>query len=166
MADGAEWHGLLPVLARWLANGRASFVPRDIDAEVRQTAHTEAMRGVALANELTAIVSRLEGAGVPTIALMGPAVAMRASDVVSHRPPGNLDLLVKAGDVERALSVFDALDYRLADTVIPGQDAALAGARVSPWPDEWGRRRRGAALAHHEAAVRARGGGCLLVVEC
>ena len=122
MVDDAEWHGVLPVLARWLAAGRASFVPRDIAAEVRHRAHAETMHGLALAAELVALVHQLEFAGIPVITLKGPALAVRAYDDVAMRPPGELDLLVHAANASHALVVLEIAGYTRTDGASQGKE--------------------------------------------
>ncbi|HUO51400.1 MAG TPA: nucleotidyltransferase family protein, partial [Gemmatimonadaceae bacterium] len=122
---GAEAQGVLPLVQRWAAASAPAFVPAPVQAELRRRAQVQVMQSLLLAGEMLALVRRLEGAGIPALALKGPALAVRAYGALGLRPQMDVDLLVRSRDVDRALALLAAEGYRRAYPLSAGQDAAF-----------------------------------------
>jgi hypothetical protein len=103
----ARQERLLGLLARAVAEGRLEVTPQQY-AVVRED-HVEAMAAVlALERALLGIAERLERSGVPYIVLKGPSDAYTVYPDASLRCYGDIDLLVPAADVDRAVELFVA----------------------------------------------------------
>jgi hypothetical protein len=61
-----------------------------------------------------AVVALLGKAGIPTLALKGAVVANRNYPHMSMRPMGDLDLMIRPDEVQRALGLLEAAGWRCA----------------------------------------------------
>lgn len=180
-------HRMIPLLHRSLADAP---LPADAAAELRALNRAEVHRGLALAAELRRLLGALAAAGVEALAYKGPALAAQAYGDLSLRSFIDLDLLVRPGDVPRALGVLGREGYAPALHLSPAQERYFRGvdgdyqlvhrttgllvelhARVSSErfcmpieTDALMRRARSVALGGGE--VRTLGDGDLLLVLC
>jgi hypothetical protein len=119
-AGGVDWtaalelarrHRLVPFLHRHLQDAP---LPPAAAAGLRALNRDAVHRGLEMAAELRRLVDALAAAGVDALAYKGPALAMRAYGRLAMRSFIDLDLLVRPGDVPRALAVLAAEGYAAA----------------------------------------------------
>jgi hypothetical protein len=115
----------MPLLARWVSLAQPQHVPAPVREEIKRSAQTQAMQTLMLAGETVSLSRRLERAGIPVIVLKGAALAMRAYGELALRPQNDVDLLVHARDVDRAMTELAAAGYSRVYDLAPGQDAAF-----------------------------------------
>jgi Uncharacterised nucleotidyltransferase len=131
----ADWAVVPPVLVRHglpvLALGRLARVRTLIPDIVWNTLETQArdarQRALAGAAELRRIARAFDVAGLPMLAIKGPALAWRAYGDVGVRPFTDLDLLVAPVVLPPALEVLRELEYRGDHHFSPRQDAWFRG---------------------------------------
>jgi hypothetical protein len=115
----------MPLLARWVSLAQPQHVPAPVREEIKRSAQTQAMQTLMLAGETVSLSRRLERAGIPVIVLKGAALAVHAYGELALRPQNDVDLLVHAGDVDRAMAELLAAGYSRVYDLTPGQDAAF-----------------------------------------
>ncbi|HSU13331.1 nucleotidyltransferase family protein [Longimicrobium sp.] len=115
----AERHRMIPLLHRHLADAP---LPAEVSAELRARNRDEVHRALRLAAELRRLLAALGAAGIEVLAYKGPALAVQAYGDLSLRSFVDLDLLVRPGDVPRALGVLDAQGYAPALALSPAQE--------------------------------------------
>ena len=125
LVEQANTHGLLPLLNRWMAREHAPGVPPEIARDVRMRAQALALGGLRITGELISLTRILDAAGIPAIALKGPALAMRAYGDVALRPQQDVDILVHERDVTRALAALAPGGYQPVKALAAGQEAAF-----------------------------------------
>ncbi len=113
LARRASSHGVQGWLARELR--ARSGVPRDFQLGLQSAALKTAGNHHHLLEEATSTLSLLETAGIEGLVLKGPAVVERYYGDPTLRPYGDVDVLVRPGELERALSCLEAAGYVLAD---------------------------------------------------
>jgi hypothetical protein len=110
----AERHRVAPLLWRALA-GDPTGVPDEVAGRLRSLYYATAARSARLLDELERIGRRLDDAGIPWLALKGVRLALRLWGNVALRPTDDLDLLVRAADVEGAAAALRPLGFALRD---------------------------------------------------
>ncbi len=108
----AERHGLAGILWRELRNAGLAPPPaaaRRLDLFVS----AQRLRQPRLEADLTAALGALAGAGVPGALLKGPFLGERLYGEAALRPSADLDLLVAAADLDRALAALGGAGWRL-----------------------------------------------------
>jgi len=118
----AERHRLVPFLHRHL---RDAPLPPAAAAELRALHRDGVHRGLEMAAELRRLVDALAAGGVDALAYKGPALAMRAYGQLGMRAFLDLDLLVRPGDVPRALELLAAAGYVLGLALSRAQERAF-----------------------------------------
>ena len=118
MFDLARRHRLVPFLHRHL---RDAPLPPAAAVELRALNRDAVHRGLVMAAELRRLVDALAAAGIEALAYKGPALAMQVYGDLSLRTFIDLDLLVREGDVPRALEALDAAGYAPALDFSPAQ---------------------------------------------
>ena len=118
-------HSLLPLLYRQLA----AIAPRDVPPEsldrLKELYQANAARNSFLLGELRRVLRSLAEEGVRAIPYKGPFLAMAGYGGLSMRRFVDLDVIVRRGDVERAIATLTRLGYRAHLTVSPEQQAYL-----------------------------------------
>ncbi len=111
IAETAQRHGIIPLVARRLA--ALSDGAREDPAVRRILRHADAfaLRNQYMVEQLAIVIERFKRAGIETLLIKGPALARLAYQDVSLRPFGDLDLVVRPGDVPRAARELDALGF-------------------------------------------------------
>jgi hypothetical protein len=108
----AAMHGISPLLAGTL---RWQGPPHWETFLAGQRRHT-----LARQQRIAALLARIDdcarGAGIAVVALKGAALQMAGVYAAGERPMADVDLLVRPTDVEAAVAVLLALDYRDAGT--------------------------------------------------
>ncbi len=109
----AHAQGIAPILhaslERWREEGAFSERLAPFGAAYRATLR----HNVLLLDELARISARFSGEGIETILLKGAALLLTVYPHPALRPMGDLDLLVREADVPRALSVSEALGFKI-----------------------------------------------------
>jgi len=103
----ARTHDMVVPLARSLARGPAF----DPDAALMVAARNRTMRSLVLAAELSRLADRFAAAGIPLIALKGPALAQDLFGDPAARDPGDLDLLIRPEHLAAADALLTAAGY-------------------------------------------------------
>jgi hypothetical protein len=108
--DGTGWHDALTIaerhgVAMLLAQSTPSVAP---DAWARNTIE----RALHLARQLRTLIRALNASGIEVIPVKGPALALTAyGDAARRGVSGDLDLVVRPHDFQRALSCLLACGY-------------------------------------------------------
>jgi SAM-dependent methyltransferase len=102
-------HKVTPLLYRALARRRE--VPGEIRAALRRHQAEHARRGLAQLAELRELLAGFEAAGIAALPWKGPALAELAYGSISARIAGDLDLLVRPGDLPRVAAGLEARGY-------------------------------------------------------
>lgn len=102
-------HGVLPLLHLHLESRET--VPASIRRALRERCERVARSNLYLSSQLIEIAGALDAAGVPNLALKGPAVAATLYGSLFLREFGDLDLLVKSEDVVRATRVVESQGF-------------------------------------------------------
>jgi len=123
----ARRHRVIPFLHRHLKD--APLPPRAA-AELRALHREGVHRGLRMAAELRRLMDALAAAGIDALAYKGPALAMQAYGELGMRSFVDLDLLVRPGDVPRAMEVLSEEGY-------------APGLALSPAQERWFRRMDG-----------------------
>jgi hypothetical protein len=113
-------HHLLPLLYERLRAVEDGRIPPGVMARLRSAYYTNLLRNQRLGAELAEVVEALRGEGVEAIVLKGGALAPTVYPNPAQRPMADLDLLVRAEDVERAGAVLESLGFRLPDSLPAG----------------------------------------------
>jgi len=121
----ADRHGLSPLLWRALVASRPTDIPADCMAELRNRCHGIAANNLLLVAHLRKILELLASAGIEALAWKGPALAAEFYGDIGLREFGDLDLLVKQGDVGRARAVLESMGYERHYRLSPTQERML-----------------------------------------
>lgn len=115
----ARRHGLLSLLyhrLRGLESDRFSIPPLVL-AELKMVYYNTLAQNARLEADLADVVQILRRAGVEAIVLKGGALASTVYGNLALRPMCDLDLLVRVGHVEAALSALQAAGFDLTSSV-------------------------------------------------
>ena len=145
---------LLPLLNRWISVARPAGVPPEVAREASTRAQLSALGGLRLTGELISLTRILEAAGVPVLALKGPALAVRAYGDVALRPQNDIDLLVRPKDIDRALEALATGRLLAFEDPGGGPGGGVPRDRVPPCARRPERHLGGTALGDHQATVR------------
>lgn len=126
LADAAERHMVAALVHRALA--AVPDVPRPTLQRLAAVRDAVAVRNLALTRALLEIVDALDARGVPSIPIKGPVLAVAAYGDVAARQFGDLDLIVRRGDVDAAHAVLHELGYAPGIALDAGAEAALSRA--------------------------------------
>jgi len=108
----AEREKLLPVLWAHLRE-HAELVPEAVKKAFQRQAAVTEFRMAATETTLQALLLELEAIGVRVMLLKGAALAATVYGSWTKRPMGDLDILVPAGDAERAWRHVRGLGWKL-----------------------------------------------------
>lgn len=108
----AASHFVLPLVHRFLAAECAKPVPVGVAASLRTRYAANALAHLRLARELGAVHDALSEVGFEMLALKGPALAVQAYGDLAARQSGDLDILVRQGDLPGIARVLDGRGYR------------------------------------------------------
>lgn len=105
-------HGVWSLVHRTLARIGSGCVPAVVAGQLRSGAHATAALARLRIAELAAILEALEAHGIVVLAFKGVALGAFAYGSPLRRKPGDLDLLVRRKDFERARELLVARGYR------------------------------------------------------
>ena len=141
---GVDWNRFLmlanrnsvtPMVGARLGAEGAANLPRHLARALRLSYEVNALRSHHLAGCAVEIVDSFGAAGVPLIAIKGPALAVVAYGDVAMRVFGDLDFMVRLEDLPRAAAALERVGYSSpayhADAIESGffPDVALDFAR-------------------------------------
>ena len=127
----AQRHGVTGMIAAALAE--RTDVPEPVGAALNHRMRENAARSLLGLSELLRIVRAFDDAGVPLVALKGPAFSQWLYGDPALRRFGDLDLLVVRGDRDRAIPVLRTLGYGLPPAMSVKTAAAIYGP-LGAWP--------------------------------
>jgi hypothetical protein len=106
----AHRHNVAPLLYARL-NKRGVTAPPEITERLHHVYLASATRNVRLFRAVANILNALRSANIPVIPLKGACLAEAVYDNIALRPMGDVDLLVRPGDLAQALEVLRGLGY-------------------------------------------------------
>jgi hypothetical protein len=107
----ARRHRCLPLLHRHLKSICPDALPAELASRVRQECQQLALHNLILTSDLLQIVNRFDQAGIESIPYKGPLLAHLAYGDLSLRGFGDLDILVRQPDLQRAQRELVELGY-------------------------------------------------------
>ena len=110
--EAAEAEGISGLLYQAL-RGQAG-VPAAALAEMEKIYRSTQARNITLLEELRSVLGRLAAAGIPVIVLKGAALSELVYSDIGLRPMGDLDLLVRPEQADRAVSTLREAGYQRA----------------------------------------------------
>ena len=124
-------HGVAPLLHRSLQSaGALAEVPEQVRIGLAQDRRTTALDNLRNYGEFRRTVRALQQREIPVIALKGLHLAELVYGDISLRPMGDLDILVPAAQVERAVKVLRSSEYDLAKKIGSAYDIGLTHRRL------------------------------------
>lgn len=114
-------HGLAGLAGHTLVRVAPDRIPADIADAFRTLIEKSRTDNRLLVNELFALVSHLEEAGVEPICFKGPVLAMEAFGDLGLRGFRDLDILIRDRDLHRALESLKAQGYERNGELTPVQ---------------------------------------------
>src|SRR6266567_3405795 len=117
-----EHHRILPALHS-AVYGRED-VPAGIQSALRSRFQTNAMKALRFTAELARVTRAFADSGIEVLAHKGPALAQLLDRDPALRQFGDLDLLVRSGDVARSRLVLRQLGYEPQLQLSPRQEKA------------------------------------------
>jgi hypothetical protein len=124
----AEEHGVSAHLAAYLQEDQAPAAPAEIKEELTERQRAVNFLTLQLTAELLRLLEVFAAQGISPLVIKGPVLAVRAYDDPGKRSYGDLDLLVRQGEIRRATEALVASGYEAAVSLaaidagkIPGQ---------------------------------------------
>ena len=99
------------IFDRISSSGLKDIVPVPFFYCLRSVYYTYSAQNLLLFNELSSVLSALNGQRIPTILLKGSVLAERVYGNIALRPLRDMDILVRRHDVTGAVSALEALGY-------------------------------------------------------
>lgn len=113
LMDTASTHGVKPILCQNLATHCPESVPTLILTQLRRYIQAHAFNNLFITRELIRLLGLLEKSGISAIPWKGPVLAATAYGNIALRQFGDLDLLVRESDAQRARELLLSLGYHL-----------------------------------------------------
>jgi hypothetical protein len=104
----ASRHGLAPCVIQELLQHATAALPESAVVEFRRWLRAHTLRSMQLTTQLIQILDRLEGQGIPTLALKGPVLAQQLYDQPFRREFTDLDILVPKEAVGQVIALLSA----------------------------------------------------------
>lgn len=139
--DRAQVHGVVGMVYHHLVRHEAARVPSDVLSAMQQRSRHIQVHNMHVLRELTRIAGVFNRAGVPLLTFKGPLLAQRYYGNVAFRHFGDIDVLVRRDDLDRAQSLLVANGY--------APMRSLTGDEEMMWREE----QLGREFAHPEHAV-------------
>ena len=114
LLEAADYHGLLPLLAIAMETACPDVAPPDVARRLRDSYRNYAKRALFFSSGLLTLLDALRENGIAAIPLKGPALAELLYADPALRPSSDLDLFVRAADVEAALTLLARQGFSLA----------------------------------------------------
>jgi len=110
----AEEHGVSGHLAACLQEDQAPAAPAEIKEELTERQRALNFLTLQLTAELLRLLEIFAAEGISALVIKGPVLAARAYDDPAKRSYGDLDLLVRQGEIRRATEALTASGYEAA----------------------------------------------------
>jgi hypothetical protein len=120
----ARRHSLVPVVFRQLQTIKAQ-IPGEVLNRFKKDYQENAARNLILVDELITLLERFAKQGVEALVFKGPALAILAYGDLDLRRFVDLDLIVRRGDMDRAIEVLLQNGYVLSRALTAEQQAVL-----------------------------------------
>ena len=111
----ADRQGVAPLLHDWLTRHRGLAAPASSADRLYHAYWANHFRNRLLLSELTLLADAAAGAGIPFMPLKGAILALDYYPTPALRPMSDLDLLVRAADLEGMGRLLAGLGYREVD---------------------------------------------------
>ena len=122
LLDTADIHGLMPLLYLFLEKHHDE-TPKTILSQLHDRYQANSLRNRILTSELVEVMQLLSTNGIKALTYKGPSLTLLAYDDLSQRQFGDLDILVKAEDVNKASDLLKQRHYsRAIPTLTPRQE--------------------------------------------
>jgi hypothetical protein len=121
----ASSHGVLALLAQNLQSIGPGLAPSPVVSKLEQENQQNTERCLALAGELTRIVSALTAHGISSISFKGPTLALMAYGDLGLRQFSDLDILVRRDDVAVVKETLAESGFAPATKLSGAQETAL-----------------------------------------
>jgi len=121
--DLAERHGVQPLLSRALLLAEG-LVPDNELQILKKNYLANLHKALRLSGEFIRILECLSAAGIEVMPYKGLALAETLYGDIALRQSGDIDLLVRAGDVQRVREAVRELGYTPHSTLSPDEEAA------------------------------------------
>lgn len=108
----AEEHGVLGHLAKCLGEVDEKLVPEDIRERLQERHLAQVFYTLRMTAELFRLLELFASKDIPALVVKGPVLAMQAYGDTAMRSYGDLDLLVRQGDIRRATESLRATGYQ------------------------------------------------------
>ncbi len=128
LLDLAKAHAVTPMLYAAL---REVPLPDDIAAELRARFQNSVQWSLTQSAELARLTALLEENDITSISLKGPLLSRYLYGELGARSSGDIDLLVKPGDLLRIRDLLLSRGYRVANTLHWNSDSAYLRSRES-----------------------------------
>jgi Uncharacterised nucleotidyltransferase len=121
----ARRHAVVSLLYSRLEQCAANIVPAETLRRLQKYFRENSARNVLLSAELCRLIEVFAGAGIEAIPYKGPLLASFAYDNVALRRFVDLDIIVRRGDVTRAIDVLRTDGYELSKLLSASQQQVL-----------------------------------------
>ena len=129
----ADAHGLMPLLYFNLKKAFPDSVPGSVLHQLHARFLANAGRNLFLTQELFKILDLFEMNAIPAIPFKGPALAISLYGDLALRTFGDLDILVRKQDIQRAKTLLLSQGYRLDLSLTPEQEIAFLHSDLEGW---------------------------------
>jgi hypothetical protein len=124
----AQEHGVISPLASAVAQLQENLVPPEFADKIRELHRAQVLSALQMTAELFRLVDQFRDAGLDTVLVKGPTLALRAYGDTGARQYGDLDFLVRQKDILRATERMISAGYQpeipfeaISSQKIPGQ---------------------------------------------
>ncbi len=124
LLECAGRHGLSPlVYGRLLAGASAPRIPEAVLESLRIAFLTNAAKNALAYRDLQGVLGAFDRRRIPAIILKGAFLAGLVYGHIGHRTMGDIDLLVRRGDMASAAEALQSIGYRFEMGMVPDIDA-------------------------------------------
>jgi putative nucleotidyltransferase-like protein len=131
----ADEHGVLGQLAACLNDRNAPAVPAEIMQMLLERQRAQNFLTLRLTAELFRLLELFNAQGVSALVIKGPVLAAQAYADPSLRSYGDLDLLVRQGDIRRATELMIGSGYQAAVSLTAIDAGKIPGQYLFSKPD-------------------------------
>ena len=119
-------HGVMPLLYRSLSSTCPDAVPKFFLEQLRDSFYANAAHNTLFARELLSLLRLLETHGIPALPFKGPALAASVYGNPALRQFGDLDILVREHDAERARDFLLSKGYKCLTQISPANVSRIS----------------------------------------
>ncbi|HVZ61904.1 MAG TPA: nucleotidyltransferase family protein [Terriglobales bacterium] len=125
LQEMAAWHGLLPLLSKYLESFAPGEIPGQVQRAMREQSRQAGLRNLLLASELLGISHHLNSKGIEHLAYKGPVLASQLFGTLGLRVSGDIDLLVPESQRLQAREALEGFGFVDANQFSESQLAAV-----------------------------------------